>query len=484
MQLNGFEGNTALTINETEKTISGIVQGEKAQPIIESAMVGNGIDIELLDESGNVVPVYADTAVYDGYQLRLSMGSESCTYTFKLLPLYSYNFDAAKSDGDSINGARREGWRQINIFGEQIGTFTFGVTDENVIAKGADGGGVKGTNKALGFYYNQYTKATQKANAYIQNRSHLAITDDVARGVTLNVKPGAPKTALYVAQSTVWNGTMTNLAWITFDLDGYIYVCDVKICEYAHDKWYNIGFAIDVNGYLSQISAYINGEKVVDKMPIDAAPQDIDGLDIVYTTWADTAAAAGTIFDGVSLFDDVCICPIDNVDSKLYDVSPVLTSAEYDVNGKEGAITVPAGTSAAAVKAAVGGADYEIYTGADEAVPATTLDENSRLVIYRPGGYISTYKFKISSYYSIMADGQYVSKLQQGENTIKCVAYTEGHFVAAVYNGEKLIDVKSVDLAERDSVNVTIAAGDIVKVFRLDSLSNLKPLNKSEVLEQ
>ena len=83
-----------------------------------------------------------------------------------------------------------------------------------------------------------------------------------------------------------------------------------------------------------------------------------------------------------------------------------------------------------------------------------------------------------------MADGQYVSKLQQGENTIKCVAYTEGHFVAAVYNGEKLIDVKSVDLAERDSVNVTIAAGDIVKVFRLDSLSNLKPLNRSEVLEQ
>ena len=154
------------------------------------------------------------------------------------------------------------------------------------------------------------------------------------------------------------------------------------------------------------------------------------------------------------------------------------------MNGKEGTITVPAGTSAAAVKAAVGGADYEIYTGADEAAPATIIDENSRLVIYRPGGYISTYKFEISSYYSIMADGQYVSKLQQGENTIKCVAYTEGHFIAAVYNGGRLIDVKSVDLAERDSVNLTIAAGDVVKVFRLDSLSNLKPLNKSEVLEQ
>ncbi len=483
LKLNGFDGNTALAIDEAGKTISGIVQGEKAQPIIESAIVNADINIELLDESGSVVPVDTNTGVYDGYQLRLSLGAASCTYTFKLTPLQSYNFDAAKSDGDSINGARRENWRQTNTFGEILGTFTFGVTDDNIISKGADGGGVKGTNKALGFYYTNYEKAAS-GNPYIQCRTHMAITDDVARGVTLNIKPGAPKTAVYAGQSTVWNGAMTNLAWITFDLDGYIYVRDTKICEYDHDKWYNIGFALDVNGYQSQISAYLNGEKVVDKMAIDALPQDIDGFDIVYQAGVDTKAAAGTVINGVSLFDDLCIYPINDVDSKLYNTSPALVSAEYGVSGREGTITVPSGTTAAQVKAAVGGANYEIYTGADDATPATTIDENSRLVVYQPGGYLSTYKFKLSSYYSIMADGQYVSKLQQGENTIKCVAYTDGYFVAAVYNGGRLINVKSVNLAESDSVNVSVAAGDAVKVFRFDSLSSLKPLNKSEVLEQ
>ena len=193
-------------------------------------------------------------------------------------------------------------------------------------------------NSGVGKLHND---GTQTSTSFQLTKTNFVAADTAGRvfAFEANVKAG-DKNALKQIDlylNGITGGTFPKP--FIFQKNGIINIAGDNICEYDIDKWYNLVYVVDsVN---RKISAYLNGERVVNSKSYTAAANlGVTRLSMFVDTAIPSGASSSPV--GTFYFDDVKIYFVKDA-TYTGSYAQAISSANYTVLGKEGKLTVPVG---------------------------------------------------------------------------------------------------------------------------------------------
>lgn len=468
--VNGFTERTGLAIDNEAAVISGVVYGDNAQSFINDAIVNEGITVSIADNDGNDVPVTEDTVITENLKLRLSKDGTHFDYgiVFKDA-LLNYTFTGATAD-NHLDNTQRAAWKIAAVLPNaaygQVFFYDYGTTaTDNVYISGAKGEGAKIGDDAMAFNFNNCLSETA-TKASMQLNAGLALSTLSSKGMaTINIKPGAERTMFNFRTGAYNKPSAAAIGKVEFRADGYLYFNSKKLFKYSNDLWYNIAVLYDINDTQSVASLFVNGVKAVDKVELKkATPKALTGLGLTHE--ANQTIAAGVSVTSASLFDDFKLYEIGSVDVCPNVIAPALFSDKYIIDNNK--VYVKTGTTAAQLKENTSNV-YEVYNA--DGTAADTLDGTQRLAVYKDGYYIAEYHVETVDFCTVI-DG-----IKTGSNKIICMD-TEGILIAAVYDGERLSGMKTLNLSDGNTMTVTLKAGEKLKLMHMSDLNSIKPMGE------
>lgn len=246
----------------------------------------------------------------------------------------------------------------------------------------------------------------------------------------------------------------------------------VEGMSFEKDKWYTIAFT--VNKYLSTVDIYINGNQIINDQFYSQSGSD-------YIGWFYGAPEMNKTGDGVRsgglYFDDFKVYVGNYRPSDSADITAYNADGEYVYTDETNADTFKSGINS--------GVNARVYADSAYGTEAQAVAEGGIVVAEGADGEIMSYytvapaSFKAGTPVATAADGKTSASVtafnppyEQAKPATIIIAYYDGTELSSVEY--TTADVKGY--TDISAVNTASPEGKTVKVFYVDSFSNLKPL--------